>query len=294
MSSGEQLVAAPEPMHRWHGFHNVTIAGDSWGDASGPLVVLLHGGGQTRHAWKGTGESLGSAGYFVVALDSRGHGDSDWAPDGLYTPDAMVEDLCCVVKALGGRPAVLVGASMGGATSLIAVGEEHLRTSALVLVDVAPELEPEGVLRIRQFMGKNPEGFDTLDDVADAIADYQPHRKRPRNLDGLSKIVRIGDNGKYRWHWDPRMFDRQTMMEEYQARLARCARNLHVPTLLVRGAMSDLLSEQGAQNFLRQSPNSEYVSVTDAAHMVAGDQNDIFGAALIEFLHRTVPIKGRS
>ena len=120
MSAGRRLPSAPEPMYYWEGHDGLKLAGDAWGDPDGPLVLLQHGGGQTRHAWKGAGETLGGAGYYAVAFDARGHGDSDWAPDGWYGQDAMVADLVELIAALGGRPPVLVGASMGGGTSLVA------------------------------------------------------------------------------------------------------------------------------------------------------------------------------
>lgn len=265
------------------------IAGDSWGDPNGPLVLLLHGGGQTRHAWKGAGERLGAAGYHSVAFDARGHGDSDWAPDGLYGQDVMVEDLKGVVSALGNRRPVLVGASMGGGTSLVAVGEDHVDATALVVVDIGPRIEPEGVEKIWAFMNQKPEGFDSLGEVADAIASYQPHRSRPRTLNGLAKNVRLGPGGKYHWHWDPRFRAARRDMDKRHERLEACSRRLRLPTLLVRGGLSDVLSEEGAQEFLRLCVHSEYVNVGGAAHMVAGDRNDIFGNAVIEFLKRVVP-----
>jgi non-heme chloroperoxidase len=270
----------------------VTIAGDSWGDPDGPLVVLLHGGGQTRHAWKGTGHALGQAGYLAVAYDARGHGDSDWAPDGIYAEEAHVADLLGVLAAFGDRRPVLVGASMGGGTSLVAVGEDYVEASAVILVDIAHRIEPAGVVHIRDFMSQKPEGFDTLEEVAEAIANYQPHRPRPRTLDGLAKNVRLGDDGRYHWHWDPRMHWRGVNLAEHQAHLEACARNLTVPTLLVRGGLSDVLSEDGARAFLDLCPRAEYVNVTGAAHMVAGDRNDIFANAIIDFLTRTVPVGG--
>ena len=134
MSAGERLPGTPEPGHRWPGAGGLMIAGDTWGDPNGPLVVLQHGGGQTRHAWKGAGESLGAAGYHVVAYDARGHGDSDWANGGAYSPDDMVEDLHCVIGALGGDKPILVGASMGGGVSLLAIGLDKVAAGALVLV----------------------------------------------------------------------------------------------------------------------------------------------------------------
>lgn len=290
MSAGERLPGTPVPMHRWDGHNGVTIAGDTWGDPAGQLVMLLHGGGQTRHAWKGAGETLGESGYHAVAFDARGHGDSDWAVTSEeYAPDCMVEDLICVATALGSNNPILVGASMGGGTSLLSLGLNKVDAAALVLVDMAPKIEPEGSRKIQEFMSQKPEGFDTLEEVAAAIANYQPHRKRPRNLDGLAKNVRLGANGKYVWHWDPKRRAGQRINGEYRDRLRDAADTLTLPTLLVRGGLSDVLSEEGAQSFLQQAPHAEYVNVKDAAHMVAGDRNDIFAGSVVEFLKRVAP-----
>ena len=128
--------------------------------------------------------------------------------------------------------------------------------------------------------------------MAEPIANYQPHRKRPKNLDGLGKNVRLGADGKYRWHWDPRFRPVRRDLEKRLQRLEACATRLALPTLLVRGGLSDVLSEEGAQSFLKLCPHSEYVNVTGAAHMVAGDRNDVFGNAVIEFLSRVVPVGG--
>lgn len=293
MTANTRLPGTPEPMHYWPGHGGIRIAGDMWGDPSGPLVLLQHGGGQTRHAWKGAGETLGAAGYHAVAFDARGHGDSDWAPDGNYAQDLMVHDLECVIAALGNRRPVLVGASMGGGTSLVAAGEAHVDATALVLVDIAPNIELEGVRNIHAFMDLKPEGFDSLQEVADAIASYQPQRKRPASPDGLAKNVRLGADGKFHWHWDPRFRTGARDLKQRTIRLQACASNLKLPTLLVRGGLSDLLSEAGAQAFLKLCPSAEYVSVTGAGHMVAGDRNDIFGTAVIEFLGRAVPVGGQ-
>ncbi len=291
-NAGERLPGTPVPMHRWPAAQGVTIAGDSWGNPDGPLIVLQHGGGQTRHAWKDVGETLGKVGYHAIAIDARGHGDSDWAPDGVYGQDIMVEDLICVLAALGQSRAVLVGASMGGGTSLVAAGEDRLDATALVLVDIAPRIETGGVQKIQAFMDQRPEGFDSLEQVAEAIGAYQPHRKPPKDLAGLAKNLRLTPDGKYRWHWDPRFMTLRREMDKRQARLEACARALRLPTLLVRGGLSDVLSEAGAQAFLELCPHSEYVNITEAGHMVAGDRNDVFGKAVIDFLTRTVPVAG--
>ena len=292
MAARKRMPGAPEPMRYWEGHSGIRIAGDHWGQENGPLVVLLHGGGQTRHAWKGAGEALGEAGYQAIALDARGHGDSGWAPNGDYGQDAQVADLVNVVAQLGNKRPVLVGASMGGGTSLGAIGEDHIDATALILVDVAPQIEKDGARRIMEFMRQKPEGFDTLEEVAEAISNYQPHRERPRKLDGLAKNLRLGDNNKFHWHWDPEFMSRPRDMEKRSERLAACAKKLTLPTLLVRGGLSDVLSEEGARKFLDLCPHTKYVNVTDAAHMVAGDRNDIFSKSVIDFLGQNVPVQG--
>ena len=217
--------------------------------------------------------------------------DSDWAEDGDYEQDTMVADLVAVVAASGDPHPVLVGASMGGGVSLCAVGEQRIASRALVLVDTAPQIEPDGAQRILDFMSQKPEGFDSLEEVADAIAAYQPHRQRPRVLDGLKKNVRLDENGRLRWHWDPNWLGggRRSEIDVRRDRMQAAAENLgqlKVPTQLVRGGLSDVLSEEGAQSFLETCPHAEYVNVTDAAHMVAGDRNDLFTDAVVDFLNR--------
>ncbi len=287
---GRRLPGTPDPDLLIDASGGVRVAADVYGP-TGPLVILQHGGGQTRHAWKGAGQALADAGYRAVSLDCRGHGDSDWAPDGDYSPEALVADLAAVVRHFDGEPPVLVGASLGGGTSLTAAGEGTVEARALVMVDTAPRIEPDGVRKIRDFMAQAPDGFATLEEVAEAIANYQPHRARPRNLDGLAKNVRLWPDGRYRWHWDPVFMRRRRDPVERIPRQEAAARNLTVPTLLVRGGLSDVLSEEGAQAFRDLVPQARYANVGDAAHMVAGDRNDIFVTAVLDFLTEAVPAR---
>jgi pimeloyl-ACP methyl ester carboxylesterase len=267
----------------------ITIAGDAYGDVRHPPVILLHGGGQTRHAWGGTAAALAHEGWQAVATDLRGHGDSEWANDGDYRLEAHVRDLQAVAQQVGQKPA-LVGASLGGMVGLLAAGESAL-VSALVLVDIAPRTEATGVERILTFMTAHPDGFATLEQAADAVAAYQPQRPRPSRLDGLKKNLRHGEDGRYRWHWDPAMMsgERRLNATRDPGRLQAAARGIRIPTLLVRGRMSDVVSAAGAREFLDLCPHAEYVDVSGAGHMVAGDQNDPFTAAVVEFLRRVLP-----
>lgn len=165
---------------------------------------------------------------------------------------------------------------------------------ALVIVDFAPQRERDGLDKVQAFMTQKPEGFDSLEDVAQAVSNYQPHRNRPKNLAGLAKNVRLGADGKYRWHWDPRFRPSTDDLTKRRERFEACARQLTLPTLLVRGGLSDVLTEEGAQSFLALCPHSEYINVTGAGHMVTGDRNDIFGSAVIEFLTRVRQAGDRS
>ena len=260
---------------------------DIYGDWSGQPVVLLHGGGQTRYAWGSTTETLSKAGFLVINLDLRGHGHSAWAPDGNYSIDAYANDLRSVVNLLG-RPVALVGASLGGLTSLIAVGEEpRTPCSALILVDIAPRIELDGRDRIIEFMCSRPDGFSSLEEAADNVTKFLPHRPRPTDISGLAKNLRLGPDGRYHWHWDPAFMEGRIGDESYNPeRFEQAAQAIDAPMMLVRGRMSEIVSEEGAKAFRRIVPGAEYIDVQEAAHMVAGDRNDVFTEAILSFLRR--------
>ena len=262
---------------------DIKLTADAWGASDAPPVLLLHGGGQTRFAWGGTAKTLASQGWYAVSLDLRGHGESTWAPDGNYNIDAYVADLHKVLSHFSHKP-VLIGASLGGMTSLLTEGESpEPVSSAVVLVDITPRVEQEGVDRIRAFMTGRPNGFDNLEDAADYVAAYLPNRPRPKNLTGLEKNLRKGEDGRYRWHWDPEMLSPARLRRDPE-RMMAAARALQVPALLVRGKVSDVVSEETAEEFRAAVPHAEYADVSDAGHMVAGDQNDAFGTAVLGFL----------
>jgi pimeloyl-ACP methyl ester carboxylesterase len=264
----------------------VRLAGERWdGDRAGPAVLLLHGGGQTRHSWKRTAQRLAASGRIAVALDARGHGESAWHPSQDYSLDGFVADLTAFVATLD-RPPVLVGASLGGITALIAAGEHPGIASGLVLVDIVVQIEPAGVQRIRDFMSAAPEGFASLEEVADAIAAYNPVRRRPRNLDGLRKNVRQHADGRWYWHWDPAFMriDDEPQRRIDPQRLRAAAARVTIPTLLVRGLQSDVVSDAGMADMLELIPQAQTVDVQAAGHMVAGDDNDVFADRLEAFL----------
>ena len=271
------------------------LVADVAGPSAASPVVLLHGGGQTRHSWHTTLRALGEREWRAYALDLRGHGESDWAADGDYSLDAFAGDAKRVARSVGRLP-VLVGASLGGAASLVAAAEagDPPVASALILVDIAHRIEPDGRDRITSFMSEHmADGFASLDEVADAIQRYNPHRPRPRDLAGLRKNLRQRPDGRWVWHWDPQFLrgprggaDETRTSVVDPGRLVSAAEAIVVPTLLVRGRQSDLLSQEGAKELLELIPHAEFADVAGAGHMVAGDRNDLFNTAIIEFLER--------
>jgi pimeloyl-ACP methyl ester carboxylesterase len=271
-----------KPQARRHLGHPLEIAFDEAGPADGAPVILLHGGGQTRGAWGGALEEGARRGFRMLSVDLRGHGDSGWAADGDYTTSAHVVDLSGLIGALEADP-FLVGASLGGIVSLQYAGEGG-RARGLVLVDVAHKVEESGAARIQAFMRSAPNGFASLDEATDAVAGFLPHRPRPKDASGLMKNLRLREDGRYHWHWDPKMLDGRGPRDN--PRMLRAAQNLTIPTLLIRGRLSDVLSPQGARDFLDIVPHAEFADIAGADHMVAGDRNDAFNAATFEFLER--------
>jgi pimeloyl-ACP methyl ester carboxylesterase len=267
------------------------LVADLW-DGHGHPVVLLHGGGQTRHAWDETARRIASEGMRAVTVDLRGHGESAWVESKRYGFADFAEDAAAVFRQVADKfhaaPSA-VGASLGGLSAMTAEVRFGRLLETLVLVDVTPRLDPQGVARVQGFMSEHlSDGFASLEEAADVISAYLPHRKRPSSLEGLRKNLRLGEDGRYRWHWDPAMFagtgglnsDGEATRDLLMAALP----NLNLPILLVRGMQSELVHEEYAREFVELAPSASYVDVGGAGHMVAGDRNDVFCKAILEFL----------
>jgi pimeloyl-ACP methyl ester carboxylesterase len=265
---------------------HIELAAHAWGQPEDPPVILLHGGGQTRHAWKNTACVLAAQGFYAMAVDLRGHGDSGWSPAGKYAVEQLVADLRCI-SATCRQPPVLIGASLGGITGLVAEGEGPPFLAALVLVDVTPTVQDSGIEKIRQFMSAQVvDGFASINAAADIIAAYLPLRARPKSLAGLTKNLRRHADGRYRWHWDPALlnFSDEVLVPTLSERLSAAALRLKLPTLLIRGGASELVSPADAAHFLTLVPQARYADISDAGHMIAGDVNDHFGVVVLNFL----------
>ncbi|HEX4753363.1 MAG TPA: alpha/beta hydrolase [Solirubrobacterales bacterium] len=285
MEQSTQSEARPFNFRR----DSLQLAGDVWGPEStaggDAPVVLLHGGGQTRHSWDRTARRLAADGRTAVIVDARGHGDSDWDPDGDYSLTAFAADLTVLLELLP-APAIVVGASLGGVTALRVAGEHPELMAGLVLVDVVVRVAPEGVKRIRDFMTARPEGYCSLEEVADAVAAYNPNRPRPRSFEGLRKNVKLGEDGRWHWHWDPAFMriGNEPQRDIEPDRLEELAKLVRVPTMLVRGGASDVVTDAGVEHILQLIPDARVFDVNGAGHMVAGDDNDVFAIALEQFI----------
>lgn len=288
MEQHELSVATlpPPRLQRHAGRGDLSLAVEHYGPENAPTLLFAHGFGQNRHAWRGTASQLGTEGWRGLAIDGRGHGDSAWAPAGDYQLDHFAEDLAAIAREQA-QPPILVGASMGGLLGLLVAGESAAPVfRAMVLVDVTPRWETEGVGRILDFMAAHPEGFDSLQHAADEVARYLPHRER-KDPERLRNQLREHADGRWRWHWDPRLLGRVAQQAEgYIPRLQAAARKVQVPLLLLSGGRSDVVSARTIDEFLQLVPHAEHVCIEDATHMVVGDRNDVFTREISRFLQR--------
>lgn len=271
----------------------IRLAADTFGPPDAPAVLLLHGGGQTRHAWHATATHLADTGWRTITVDLRGHGESTHPRPPAYALEDFAADVCALTAAIAEDP-IVIGASLGGIASLLALTESPAAPVAgLVLVDVAHRFQPRGGGQIVSFMEEHPDGFATLTDAADAVAAYLPHRARSRDPNGLRHNLRCNDNGRWIWHWDPEILTQARPLIQDQTQLSKrlttAATRLRQPCLLVRGADSAVLSASIAREFIELAPTATLTEVPYAGHMVAGDNNDAFTAAIRAWLDTFAP-----
>jgi len=268
------------------GTGGLRLEADTLGDTERSAVVLLPGAGQTRLAWRRTALALAHAGHRVISLDLRGHGGSDWSNTGDYSIDAFVGDVLQVLQQVTPAP-VVVGASIGGIALAIALGEyPGTCVKALVLVDVVPDMQTDGLARIRDFMEAGTAGFATLEEATAAVAKYLPEKPRSSSTAGLEKNLRHGADGRLYWHWDPAFHRGSKARAEggMFERMAAAAGRVRVPTLLVSGGQSDVVNPEGIARLRRCIPQARWVSIPGARHMMTGSGNHEFTAALLDFV----------
>lgn len=279
--SNTESVAATV-RHRWMTADAVALVGEEMPGENDASVLFAHGFGQTRQSWHGAQLALAIEGIGSIAWDMRGHGESARNADtSHYQAEQFADDVHLLSKQFRQKP-LLVGASMGGLTGMMAQAR-HDVFSALVLVDVTPRWETAGVARIMAFMNAFPEGFDSYEHAAEVIATYLPHRRERKSSKQLQFLLREQDN-RLIWHWDRRMIKEFVEHSEHlQEDIREAARQIKVPTLLISGGKSDIVSEHTVADFLELVPHAIHHHLPDATHMVAGDDNDAFNDTLLNF-----------
>lgn len=273
------------------GANGVRLAGTVFGPEGGTPVLLIGGMGQTRHSWRRAAERVAERGHRAITLDVRGHGESDWAPDGDYSFPATSADLIAVVRALG-EPAVLVGASLGGKIALSAAGYGGPTIArGLVIVDTVPRAEPSGVAEVTQVLRPPPEGFASPEAAAAELARIRGRDPQPGEGERMRRNMREDSGGRWHWHWDPAIMVRDHGIGLVPALdyLETASAKLTIPVLLTRGERSPVVGDAGVAAFAALVPQIQVETIAGAAHMLVGDENDLFADALLRFLDATFP-----
>ncbi len=255
-----------------------------WGDAANPEVLLLHGSSQQAHSWDFV--SLGLADeYHVLALDQRGHGDTDWAPDGDYSIEAHQRDLDGVVQICGLNSFVLMGHSMGGRNSYVWASRHPGRLRGLVIVDAGPEMQRRGQDRIRQFR-ELPDELDSFEDFVQRVQEYTG-RSRVQVVGALKYSIRQRADGKWTWKYDKVMRDPERSESQWSPQqLWECVVRIDCPTLVVRGGRSDLFLDETMQRMKEAISDCSAVTIPGAGHLVQGDNPAEFVAAVQGLLRK--------
>ncbi len=264
---------------RHHRFHFL-----EWGAAEAPAVVLLHGGHQSAHAWDLVSLAL-ARDYRVLALDQRGHGDSEWARDVDYSNHTMALDAEAFIAALGLDRPVLVGHSMGGRNAMLLAHRGQTALRGLVIVDIGPEISEKGRQSIGGFVRANEE-FDDLEEFVANVRKYDPYRPRAHIERTVKYNMLQRPDGKYISKCDPaprrlgllagrRLRDNLTL---------EAVAELRLPTLVLRGATSNILDPDAAERFRDALPEGELITVPDCGHNVASQNTKGFLDALAPFL----------
>ncbi|MBI2867118.1 MAG: alpha/beta hydrolase [Chloroflexi bacterium] len=257
----------------------------AWGAPGKPYLYLLHGGGQSAHSWDDVAPALAQR-FHVVAPDQRGHGDSDWATDGDYSHGAQAKDIIAIADALGMQRFALMGLSMGGRNALVVAVRHPERIEKLVVIDVGPEVMREGARAIKSFVAGGLEKASFEDFVRDAKA-FNPRRSEENLRQRLRHTVKQLPSGTWTWKHDIRHLA-AAGREPFEVTFKKLG-DITLPTLIVRGGESNILSPEAAVRMEKSLPNARLVTVEGASHSVMGDNPSGFLAAVRPFLAAVRP-----
>ena len=248
-------------------------------------MLCFHGITQTAHSWDEVAAPL-AADRRVLCFDQRGHGDSDWAADAMYTRQEMATDIAALASALALPPAVVVGMSMGGINSMTFAAGHPERVAALVVVDVSPEVKREGVDSIRRFV-QAADVLESFEAFVDRAHTFNPRRSRANIESRLRHNLKQLADGRWTWKYDPQLRSPQRPLGSgLTANLWDDVAAIRCPTLILRGAESDILAPEAAAKLQQAIAGSELVEIPKAGHSVMGDNPGAFVAAVEEFLSK--------
>ena len=255
-----------------------------WGHADAPTIVLLHGGHQSAHSWDLVSLHLAQK-YRVLALDQRGHGDSEWARDVVYSNHEMSLDAEAFIGAMGLERPVLIGHSMGGRNAMLLIRRNQALLRAAVIVDVGPELSEKGRAAIGGFVQANQE-FDDLEHFVRNVRQYDPYRSREHIERTVKYNMLERADGKYVSKCDsnPRRLNIVRGAGPLENITLEDAASFDLPVLLVRGANSNILAPDAAERFAAALPAGRLVTVTDCGHNVHGQNTKGFIGGIGGFL----------
>ena len=281
---GVPFTLENEPVDRFVEVNGINLHYLEWGNTDRPTILMLHGISQQAHSWDFISLPL-SVDYRVIALDQRGHGDSDWSPNGYYSTDIYVGDIEGVVGAMGLENFHLMGHSMGGRNSLAWASGRQGVLKSLTIVDTGPETQRRGQNRIQQFR-ELPDELDTLDEFASRVMEYTG-RNREQTMGALKYSIRQRQDGKWTWKYDKAMrvsgFRAPTWTPD---QLWDGWRKIDCPALVVRGARSDIFADETMVRMAEEHPDCTTVTVENAGHLVQGDNPPDFLAAVRSLLSR--------
>lgn len=255
-----------------------------WGEPAAPPVVLLHGITGHARTWDRLAADLAGR-YRVLALDQRGHGDSDAAPGGDYRVSSMADDLGAFADRLGLDRFLLLGLSMGGRVAIAYAGARPERVQRLVVVDIGPDIHLPGLERIRAMMAGAPERIESIEQAVAYVRRANPLYAEDELRQRVAHGLRRAADGSLEWKYDRAL---REMMRgggrredvDLWAPLGR----ITCPTLVVRGALSDILSPAIAQKMLEALRDGRLAEIDGAGHTVPGDQPEAFSGAVRAFL----------
>ena len=278
---GVTFTQESEPVDRNVQVNGMTFHYLEWGQAGNPLIVMLHGGSQQAHSWDFVSLPL-SEDFHIIAMDQRGHGDSDWATDGDYTLEAQQRDIDGFVEALGIANFHLIGHSMGGRNSYVWASGNSDKLRSLVIVDTGPVAQSRGRNRIQNFR-ELPDELDSFEEFADRVQEYTG-RSREQTLGALKYSIRQRPDGKWSWKYDKLLRTPGRQGPAWSSeQLWEAVAKITCPTLVVRGGNSDIFADETMREMQQVIPNCETVTVPDAGHLVAGDNPVDFLAAVRGF-----------